>query len=219
MNRSLILFAKEPQFKKVKSRLHNVLTAKKTVQLYQAFLKDMLELSRKIDCEKRFLAYQVENNRPVFLEKYAWDFILFKQEGKDLGERMYHTFQYAKALKATHMVMIGSDLPNLPHYYIQNAFESLKQYDVVLGPSLDGGYYLIGLNDPCITLFQGIQWGSNQVFSQTRKKINFLSKKLAVIKPWYDIDNTEQLQQLKQDLLIETNPCIARWTRKTLSIS
>ena len=218
MNRALILFAKEPH-SKVKSRLQKVLTLEKVVLLYQSFLQDMLILVRKTDCEKRFVAYQVEeNNGPDFFEKYAQDFTLFKQQGINLGERMYHAFQYVKSQGATHMVMIGSDLPNLPCYYIRSAFDHLLQFDVVLGPSFDGGYYLIGLNDPCLHFFEGIQWGSNQVFSQTRKKINIMRKKLAIIKPWYDIDTVEQLCQLKKDLFIEPDLGIAQFSRRALGI-
>ena len=219
MNRALILFAKEPQLKKVKSRLQKMLTAERVIHLYQSFLQDMIIMVRKIDCEKRFVAYQIEeNNGPDFFKKYARDFVLFEQQGKDLGERMYHAFQHVKTREISQIMLIGSDLPNLPCDYIQSAFEGLKQYDVVLGPSFDGGYYLIGLNDLCITLFKDIQWGSNQVFAQTRKKINIMRKKLTIIKPWYDIDTIEQLQQLKKDLLIEPDLGIAQFTRKALGI-
>ena len=130
---------------------------------------------------------------------------------------MYYAFRYVASQKISHMILIGSDLPNLPPTHIKNAFQALTDHDVVLGPSLDGGYYLIALKNPDLRLFENIQWGTEQVFIQTVKKIRLLNKTVSILNPWYDVDNLEQLRRLKIDLSNEPDPHIAQFTRKSLN--
>ena len=96
------------------------------------------------------------------------------------------------------------------------AFEMLGKADVVLGPSHDGGYYLVGLKHPCPEMFDGIQWSSGRVFEASVKTIERLHKRLAVLPLWYDVDTIESLQWLKKDLSIGSDKKRARHTRRLL---
>lgn len=215
--KSLIIFAKEPKKDNVKTRLSSCLSETQRLRLYKAFLKDTVSVAKDIQCEQKILAYDSESENPKYLKKITSSFIFYKQEGKNLGEKMHRAFQFAARNKASKIVIIGSDSPTLPIGYIKDAFCRLSKNDVVLGPSYDGGYYLIGLKKPCQGLFRDIKWGSDEVLEKTLKKVNVLNKKTVLMNKWYDVDRLEDLNYLKRDLK-RRRKNIAIWTRKFLKI-
>jgi len=99
-----------------------------------------------------------------------------------------------------HAIIIGTDIPTLPAENLQMAFKQLSYHDIVLGPSLDGGYYLIGLKKPHREIFINIDWGSNWVLNQTVCKINKMHLKASFIPRWYDVDDQDVLSRLIKDL-------------------
>jgi len=217
MRDSLIIFAKEPKKGRVKTRLQDYLSEIQCVNLYKAFLRDTLDLTDKIACEHKILAYDAYGKSPRYLKKIAVRYTFYKQKGECLGERMYNAFRFAKDTGASKMVIIGSDSPTLPASSINKAFGLLGRADVVLGPSLDGGYYLIGLKSPCSGLFKGIAWSSSTVFKDTIKNAQKLKKKVALLDKRYDIDDVRALFRLKNDLSKIRNRSVARWTRKFMN--
>jgi glycosyltransferase A (GT-A) superfamily protein (DUF2064 family) len=94
-------------------------------------------------------------------------------------------------------VLIGSDSPDLPLTFLKRAFQRLKHRDVVIGPAMDGGYYLIGLRAPTPALFEGIEWGSARVLSQTMAIIAREKLTVALLPPWYDVDDAQSLELLR----------------------
>jgi rSAM/selenodomain-associated transferase 1 len=218
MDRWLIIFAKEPKKGKVKTRLTPYLSETECLNLYQAFLKDTLRYAKKVQCEKRVLAYQIAEGEPATLREISSLFLLHKQRGSDLGERMDNAFRFAHRRHASHTVIIGSDSPTLPHRYIDEAFIKLFTHDVVVGPSVDGGYYLIGLKSPCRALFKGIQWSSRTVLAATVHSARTLNMKVACLEQWYDVDDPRSLNQLKRDLKKEDIGTVTSWTRKCLGV-
>jgi len=217
MKKCLIIFAKEPEKGRVKTRLQEYLGKKLCVNLYKAFLKDTVDLTDKIACEYKILAYDSRGKSPSYLKKIASRYIFYKQKGDGLGERMHNAFRFAKYAGASKMVIIGSDSPTLPASSIEKAFDLLARADVVLGPSLDGGYYLIGLKSPCAGLFNGIAWSSPMVFKNTIKNAQKLKKRAALLDKRYDIDDTRTLFRLKKDLSKIKNKGVARWTKKFMN--
>lgn len=213
MSCALIVFAKEPVKGKVKTRLQGYLSQGSCVNLYKAFLRDTLDLTKKIACEHKIIAYDSNGKSPRYLKKIAPRHTFYKQEGGSLGERIYNAFRFAKDAGASKMVVIGSDAPTLPASSIKKAFGLLGRADVVLGPSLDGGYYLIGLQSPCAGLFKGIAWSSPTVFRDTIKNAQKLKKRVALLDKRYDIDDARALFRLKKDLSKIKNRSVARWTR------
>lgn len=121
--------------------------------------------------------------------------VLINQQGKDLGEKMYNAVTYLYENHYNKIVLIGADSPDLPVEYISEAFSRLDSSDVVIGPSEDGGYYLIGMKRPEDYLFKDIPWGSPRVLEGT---INILKKQkipYSLLPEWYDIDNLETLNR------------------------
>ena len=97
-------------------------------------------------------------------------------------------------------IIIGGDLPTLPLGRLRAAFSALEQKPVVLGPSLDGGYYLIGLRAPQPELFEGVAWSTPQVLEQTVQRLNQLGLEMACLEPWYDVDTVDDLRFLVSHL-------------------
>ncbi len=216
MKDCLIVFAKEPQAGKVKTRLQGKLSQEDCAQLYKAFLQDTLELARAVPCEEKMLAYE-SLIEPKFLKAIAKDeFVFYKQRGTDLGQRLDNAFKFAKGRHNDKILIIGSDTPNLPVDYIKEAYVRLDKNDLVLGPSEDGGFYLIGFTQPCADLFSGVQWSADKVFEKTVSNAKNSGKKVAALKEWYDIDDAAGLAKLKRDL--KKNKNSAPWTRKSLKI-
>lgn len=215
MRRCLIVFAKEPQAGSVKTRLSRCLPERQTVRLYKAFLKDTLDLAKKARCEVRVVAYTSNGRDPRYLARIGPSFLFYKQEGKNLGERMYNAFTFAADKKAERTVILGSDSPTVPLSYIARAFGALGRNDIVIGPSRDGGYYLIGLKRPCFGIFKGVQWSSGSVFERSVKNARRLHKRVAVLDAWYDVDTARDLECLKTDLQ-KRKKSVASWTRQIL---
>lgn len=209
MKRILIVFAREPQKGKVKTRLSGYLSEIGCLKLYKKLLADTLGRARKVKCGQRVLAYDSGNKKPVYLKRVAPDFEFYKQKGRDLGERMFNAIKVYSALARTtigrsrlgaYVVIIGSDSPDLPLSYINRAFTELRKNDLVLGPAYDGGYYLIGLKEPCSKIFKGVKWSSKAVFGKTLKNAKALRKKVAILPHWHDIDTPRDLKYFKNAL-------------------
>ena len=202
MKRILIIFAKEPKKGKVKTRLSGHLSQQGSLALYKELLKNTVELARQVKCSKRIVAYDSNGNSAPFLKKLASDFEFYKQNGEDLGVRMFNAFKtFLK--NNTKALIIGSDSPNLPKSYINRAFDKLDKHDVVLGPAFDGCYYLIGFKIPCKEIFKNIKWSSNSVFERTLAKAKRLKKKVAILGFWHDIDRPEDLKYLQRSFHYE----------------
>jgi len=208
---SLIVFAKEPEKGRVKTRLKNGL------RFYKAFLKDILATVREVKADSKILAYDCAREEPKFLKKVGGDLLLYKQTGRNLGERMHNAFQCAQSLGGRRIVIIGSDSPTLPAGLINQAFQSLSRVDVVLGPAIDGGFYLIGLKAPDKRIFSQVKWSSSGALNTTLNNIKRLRKKVKLLDVWYDVDDEEGLAALKAELKKRTNK-VAQWTRKLLKI-
>ena len=216
MKRCLIVFAKEPEKEKVKTRLHKDCPKDFSFNLYKSFLKDTIDIAGRAGCELRILAFRAATGNPLFLKKAAPSFLFYPQRGKDLGERMHNAFCFAKKLKSRATVIMGSDSPNLPQDIVREAFEKLRTFDAVLGPSSDGGYYLVGLRYPCPQAFKGVEWSSRTVLETTIFKLRKLKKKTALLREWYDVDEVESLKRLWKDLSRKGPGGEARFTKRFL---
>jgi rSAM/selenodomain-associated transferase 2/rSAM/selenodomain-associated transferase 1 len=123
------------------------------------------------------------------------------QRGDDLGQRMAHVFEDSFRLGMESVVVVGSDLPNLPSRLLLEAFHALRarRDRVVIGPATDGGYYLIGLNRPCGALFDRIEWSTERVLAQTRNAARILGLQVLLLGEWTDIDDAADLDRLMRD--------------------
>lgn len=124
---------------------------------------------------------------------------LMDQVGPDLGARMHQAFTWLFACGYRRVVIVGTDAPTLPQSVYHDAFAALTDHDLVVGPALDGGYYLIGLIRPVPDLLVGIPWSTDQVLPLTRKKAAELGLAVALLKEWRDIDTIDDVQALIED--------------------
>lgn len=199
MKKGLIVFAREPLPGEVKTRLAAAVGDQVAVDLYDSMLQDVLKTARQLtdietvvfwDCEKKSL--------PVLSDKYNCNSRC--QIAGNLGQRMQAAFEEMFADDCDLCCIIGSDAPDLPLPYIQEAYQLLAtlQVDVVLGPSLDGGYYLLGLRKLWPQLFMDISWGTAAVLGQSIIASQGLGLKTTLLPEWQDIDTVEDLQAFQE---------------------
>ena len=179
-------------------------------------LRDTLESVSKLDVEKAVLFTPAERETEM-RALTPFPALFLPQRGATLGDRMHQGMRELFELGFDGVVMIGSDLPTLPSGHVSTALEILaRRPDVlVLGPSEDGGYYLIGVTRPHPQLFDGIPWGTSQVLERTREAAEALGIAVATIPPWYDVDSPADLRRVSRDVVgVES---IARYTRTWLA--
>ncbi len=192
MSRCLIVFAREPRAGRVKSRLRSALSAGEAAAVYTALLRRSLEAARGCGCERRILFY-TGASRPEVLRRLGRGFDFHRQYGTDLGERMWRAFRHAERRGADRSVLIGTDCPGLTRRDLDEAFRGLADHDLVLGPGLDGGYYLIGLRRPRRGLFEGISWGGPEVFGATLEAAYRARMRVFRLAKRGDVDTPEDL--------------------------
>ena len=121
------------------------------------------------------------------------DIALVSQSQGGLGDRLSAALCQGFASGLRHILVIGSDCPDLGEAEITQAIAHLQTHDVVLGPATDGGYYLLGLNQLHTALFEGIPWGSDRVLSSTQAIAHQQNLSVALLNPLPDIDRPEDI--------------------------
>jgi rSAM/selenodomain-associated transferase 1 len=215
MTRTLIVFAKEPIKGAVKTRLRNCFSDADVIRLYKAFVKDTLAVSNDVRSIRKILAFSSQQV-PRFLKSVNCGFEMIEQRGATLGDRMHNVFVYAHKSKSKKTVIIGTDSPTLPPRLIEKAFSALRRKDVVIGPSTDGGYYLIGMKEPRRGIFKGVKWSSVSVLKKTLDNAGSLGMTTALLDEWYDVDDSLSLKRLLEDLCDPKNAGNAKHTRQAL---
>jgi uncharacterized protein len=194
--RCIILFVKCPQRGKVKSRLSPALEEGLVVSLYEAFVADLLETIGKTATPFR-IAFTPEDGERAIVRRFGgWD--RFPQKGADLGERMRKAFERCFADGYEAVVLIGSDIPDLPPEAFAEAFGALQKGRAVIGPTIDGGYCLIGFRRDTFApgVFEGIAWSSSRVLAVTLEKLAGAGIAVHQLPPWRDVDTPEDLRDL-----------------------
>lgn len=209
MTNVLIIFLKYPEPGKVKTRLARVIGNEKACEVYTRLAEGIL---KNISSKKPgrydlsiFYAPADKGNeirswlKPVLNDDSETGIQYIPQEGDDLGERMSNAFhrvlrakEYTKAYPCN-AVIIGTDCPGIDIALIESAFGILHEKDVVIGPSEDGGYYLLGMSRFIPDLFKDIAWSTDRVFSQTIKRIQKNDLSCDLLKVLIDIDTPEDL--------------------------
>lgn len=200
MRRCIVLFAKKPEAGKVKTRLESACTPSEAARLYRAFLLDTATVISDAQAEEKVIAYT-----PMGAEDYlrgllckAGSFTYLAQCDGPLGERMQNAIESALGRGAECVVLLGSDSPDVPVDYINRAFEMLVEHSLVLGPSTDGGYYLIGLRCGACCPLSGIAWSTGDVLDQTLAEIG--DQPFGLLPVWYDVDTPQEAAFLRVHL-------------------
>jgi uncharacterized protein len=198
--RALFMVAKRPAAGQTKTRLCPPLTASVAAELYGCFLRDSIEILRDVVGVERTIAYYPAAAAPFF-HALAPDLARVPQVGDGLGERLDHLMTDALARGASQVVVMSSDSPTLPAAYVTAAFAALAGgHDVVLGPSDDGGYYLIGVVAPQPRLLREVPMSTPTVLHDTLALAATLGLRVALLPPWYDIDTATDLSRLRTEL-------------------
>lgn len=212
------MIAKRPEPGRTKTRLCPPLSPQQAAAFAEAFLKDTISACQRAGCAETLISYAPNEALDWFTEQ--WQGVgLLPQRGADLGERLVNLFKDAWERRYQPFVGMGADSPDLPSEYLCAAFDALKpgkdSADVVLGPSTDGGYYLIGMKWATPELFRDIPWSTDKTFERTLERVEAMKLKVHLLPVWSDVDTPEDLIALQQRLEI-AQPDICLETRKLL---
>ena len=164
----LIIFIRNPELGKVKSRLANSIGKEKALLIYEELLKHTRHITSELQLDKRI--YYSENiSNTDFWDSSCYEKRL--QSDGDLGQKMLSAFEEGFSSGYENVIIIGSDIYDLKNSHIESAFECLLSSDTVIGPSEDGGYYLLGMNTLIPVLFESKPWGTEQVLELTIKDL------------------------------------------------
>jgi rSAM/selenodomain-associated transferase 1 len=200
--KALIIFTKLPRPGEVKTRLGKSIGMVDAARAYKGFAEHVFAIADELAREKIEVCLYYE---PTATEEAvrAWvcrDFTYVPQRGEGLGERMHNAFASVFEDGVGRAIVIGTDVPELEATHVAKSFALLDDNDIVVGPSADGGYYLLGMNAPMKELFENIVWSSNTVFDATMAKVRTLGLSVTVLPLLHDIDTEEDLRQLERRL-------------------
>jgi len=195
MSTALIVFAKAPIPGEVKTRLCPPLDPDEAASLHGTLVLDTVERAKGLAGASLYVAGAPDLAHPFFkVLEGRYGAKLLAQRGPDLGARMKWAMQDAFEQGAEDVLLTGTDLPTLPRARLMESLTLIKKHDVVLGPTADGGYYLIGLRKMVPALFEGIAWSTAEVFADTKKKIEDAGLSLGLLPECRDLDTLEDLK-------------------------
>ncbi len=196
MKNTLIVFTKAPQICRVKTRLWPALSHRECLYLHKKLIQNIIVSSK---CNSNF---EVKYYTTSKYYSYTDNTITYEQVGNDLGARMLHAIEQ-ESKNSNKIVLIGSDCVEFSSNYINNAFQALKnRNDIVIGPTNDGGYALIGMRKPHPALFKNIPWSTPEVISKTIEAIRKERKKYTLLPEVIDIDDYNDLVKIHQKGLL-----------------
>lgn len=194
------MFAKYWQPGQVKTRLARGIGVAGAARVYRSFVVALASRFATV-ADQRLLCFTPRERRGEFTELAEPDWTLVPQAAGDLGERMSSFFGEAFHAGSDRVVLIGSDSPTLPVEYVRQAFERLGERDVVVGPTPDGGYYLIGARRATPPVFDNVAWSTPEVFGQTIERLRAAGLTYEPLPSWYDVDELPDVLRLRDELL------------------
>ena len=197
MKQGLIIFVRKPEPGKVKTRLAATIGDEKTLLIYKELLQHTFEIANAIDADK-FVFYheEIEGNDLWTAER----FFKFVQINKDLGKKMNHAFTSLFEQGYEKAIIIGSDCYELNATIVNEAFESLNDNDVVIGPAKDGGYYLLGMKKMYSFIFENKEWSTPTVFNDTMADFRKQQLSFYVLPVLTDVDTEKDWLATKKSI-------------------
>ena len=198
---AIMIMAKAPRAGAVKTRLCPPLSPADAADLYACFLRDKIAQVEAVTGATGVVAFTPEESRSEF-EALAPGFRLIEQLGADLGERLRNSLDALLGDTYAGAVAIDSDTPTLPTAFLEQAVSLLSGPgpDVVVGPSDDGGYYLIGVRRPAPFLFERMPWSTAAVLPETLRRAEAKGLQVARLPVWFDVDTPADLDRLCDEL-------------------
>jgi rSAM/selenodomain-associated transferase 1 len=194
MNDRLLVFVKAPRPGAVKTRLAAALGDEAAAGLYRLLAEEQIRRTAPAAGEYDRMIVFAPEDAGAEMERWMPAERREPQQGRDLGERMSRAFASAFAAGARRVVIIGSDVPSCGRQHVADALRALEDSDVVLGPTHDGGYYLIALDRPRPALFTAIPWSTPSVLPATAERAGALGLSVRMLDPLRDIDTLEDVK-------------------------
>lgn len=218
---ALAIMAKAPVAGAVKTRLVPPLTPVQAAEFYRALLLDQCDHLRKYPGAERYVFHTPADAGGIFRELGGGEYVYRPQYGNGLGARMQQVFSDLWRLGHRNIIVIGSDLPALGWAILDAGFRQLAQAQprVVLGPSRDGGYYLVGMNRLTPEIFQEMTWSHDQVLAETQARLGALAVPYGLLPGLFDFDSVEDLRSWRDTsdaagaaAMPRTRDCVKRLT-------
>jgi rSAM/selenodomain-associated transferase 1 len=197
----VIIMVKAPRAGLVKTRLTPPLIAEDAASLAACFAQDTVANARRV-VRDLIIAYTPSADRAILEALLPRGLLWVEQQGEDLGERLERVARHASRSQFNPILIMGADSPTLPASFIERACEALVNgdADVTLGPTADGGYYLVGLRGEYRNLFRNVAWSTPLAYEQTADNALRLGLRLLKLPPWYDVDTPLDLLRLRDEI-------------------
>ncbi|MBI2842181.1 MAG: TIGR04282 family arsenosugar biosynthesis glycosyltransferase [Armatimonadetes bacterium] len=207
---ALVIMAKTPMPGAVKTRLCPPIDSKLAAEFYFYMLKDKISQALSVPNVEVFLALP-EDSEDEKCREIAGGCRQLSQHGDDLGERLCACAQAVFDMGYARVLLVDSDSPTLPPLYFARAVSMLRdeRRQVIIGPTSDGGYYLIGLSSPCREIFRDIPWSTSDVLARTLERAADSDIEVALLPEWYDVDTEADLDRLVAELSDSSNALLA----------
>jgi hypothetical protein len=219
-NRVLVIMAKAPRAGAVKTRLASSLSPEAVTDFYRCLLEDTLALARSLDnvrvaimCPDSDVS---ELTRLASSEASGSEVSVVAQTGAGLAAGLTSVFAHFAENRGQHTIAFNSDSPHLPSSVLEDAFETLTEHDVVVGPTHDGGYYLVGAKASYPTLFANDGMGTSSALERLVSRVRSLELSVGFADRFYDIDVADDLTRLAEELRLapERAPRTAQWLKE-----
>jgi uncharacterized protein len=210
--RTLVIMAKAPKPGMVKTRLAGCLPAAVVTSLYCCLLEDTVALAKSLTTVEAAVMCP-ESDREELMQLLGSSVDVVAQKGEGLAAGLVSVFRYFTAAGRQHVVAFNSDSPHLAPSVLTSAFEMLATHDVVVGPTHDGGYYLVGAKAVYPSLFEGDGMGTRSALDRLVTRTKALELSTGFTEPFYDIDVADDLLRLAEELQLDPAkaPKTAAW--------
>ena len=199
MNKALILFTRVPIPGMTKTRLMPFLTGEECAMLHSCFVKDIYEKAKQVDADI-YVFFTPKERKELLTSLFDSEVICLPQYGNDLGERMKNAIGITLRMGYEKVVLIGTDIPQIHPETLKNAFDNLEDKEIVIHPTFDGGYYLIGMKKEYDSIWQIERYGTNTVIYDTLQHMRNERLSTAVGQMYYDVDDKDDLLHLYDDI-------------------
>ncbi len=197
MNKNaLIIIAKHPEAKNVKTRLKGHLPDKKLIELYTSLFEHTVKKLQSMPGVDTFIAFALHKSREYFSR---FKINLIPLADSNLGDNMYRAFTEILDIGYQKAVLVGADIPELSPLIILKAFDLLSQHDLVYGPAMDGGYYLIGMKRLIKEVFENVPWSSNKTLKKSLEQAKKYGYNVAFTEMLNDVDTIEDVKRIGFD--------------------
>ncbi len=213
---AMVVVAKAPRVGKVKTRLCPPLSYEQAAALYTGFLLDTIEIARQVrDCAVKVVCPS-EGDATELAKILPTEVGYVVQQGEGLSAALGEAIEVCLEAGHRKVFCISSDNPTLPVDYLERAITSLNSTDVVLGPTEDGGYYLVGAKAPSPFLFENMVWSNEKVLAETLERAWRKNSRIQLLPSWYDLDTGQELTRFIKELPADQKQ--APHTRRALQL-